>query len=167
MSALPVSPDEAPVAAQIPRATSATSWRLVAAVGLAAIALAVPFALSDYRIFLVTMTLITAIAVLGLNMLVGYNGQLSLGHGALYALGAYVTAVLMEHGGFAWWATLPVSALVCFGFGQPNRKPNAKHTAADTGRVAHQAKPPCSMRIAVTYAPSAYSAPCPSDSWPL
>jgi len=117
MSALPVSPDEAPVAAQIPRATSATSWRLVAAVGLAAIALAVPFALSDYRIFLATMTLITAIAVLGLNMLVGYNGQLSLGHGALYALGAYVTAILMEHGGFAWWATLPVSAVVCFGFG--------------------------------------------------
>jgi len=117
MSALPVSPDEAPVAAQTPRATSATSWRLVAAVGLAAIALAVPFALSDYRIFLVTMTLITAIAVLGLNMLVGYNGQLSLGHGALYALGAYVTAILMEHGGFAWWATLPVSAVVCFGFG--------------------------------------------------
>jgi len=117
MSALPVSPDEAPVAAQTPRATSATSWRLVAAVGLAAIALAVPFALSDYRIFLATMTLITAIAVLGLNMLVGYNGQLSLGHGALYALGAYVTAILMEHGGFAWWATLPVSALVCFGLG--------------------------------------------------
>ena len=57
------------------------------------------------------------IGVLGLNMLVGYNGQLSLGHGALYALGAYVTAVLMEHGGFAWWATLPVSAAVCFGFG--------------------------------------------------
>lgn len=117
MSALPVSPDEAPVAAPAPGATSAASWRLVAAVGLAAIALAVPFALSDYRIFLATMTLITAIAVLGLNMLVGYNGQLSLGHGALYALGAYVTAILTEHGGFAWWATLPVSAVVCFGFG--------------------------------------------------
>jgi branched-chain amino acid transport system permease protein len=114
MSALPVSPDEVPVAAP---ALSATPWRFVAAVVLAAIALAVPFALSDYRIFLATMTLITAIAVLGLNMLVGYNGQLSLGHGALYALGAYVTAILMEHGGFAWWATLPVSAVVCFAFG--------------------------------------------------
>jgi len=114
MSALPLSPDEVPVAAP---ASSATPWRLVAAVALAAVALTVPFALSDYRIFLATMTLITAIAVLGLNMLVGYNGQLSLGHGALYALGAYVTAILMEHGGFAWWATLPVSAVVCFGFG--------------------------------------------------
>jgi branched-chain amino acid transport system permease protein len=94
-----------------------TPWRTIGLVVLAAAALAVPFALTDYRIFLVTSTLITAIAVLGLNMLVGYNGQLSLGHGALYALGAYVTAILMEHAGFAWWATLPVSAAICFAFG--------------------------------------------------
>ncbi len=84
---------------------------------LLALALAMPFVLSDYRLFLATMTLITAIAVLGLNILVGYNGQLSLGHGAIYALGAYVTAVLMEHASFAWWATLPISAIVCFAFG--------------------------------------------------
>jgi branched-chain amino acid transport system permease protein len=84
---------------------------------LVAIAVALPFVLSDYRLFLATMTLITAIAVLGLNMLVGYNGQLSLGHGAIYALGAYTTAILIEHGGWAWWATLPVSAAVCFVFG--------------------------------------------------
>jgi branched-chain amino acid transport system permease protein len=73
--------------------------------------------MSYYRIFLVTSALIAAIAVLGLNMLVGYSGQLSLGHGALYALGAYVTAILMEHAHFAWWATLPTSATVCFVFG--------------------------------------------------
>jgi branched-chain amino acid transport system permease protein len=117
MSTLPVSPDEAPVMATPPAVASLTSGRMLALVALAVVALAVPFALSDYRIFLVTMTLISAIAVLGLNMLVGYNGQLSLGHGALYAIGAYVTAILMERGGFPWWATLPVSAVVCFGFG--------------------------------------------------
>ena len=117
MSALPLSTERsssmAPQAVQDVR--SARRWIAVGV--LAVVALAVPFVLSDYRIFLVTMTLITAIGVLGLNMLVGYNGQLSLGHGALYAIGAYVTAILMEHADFAWWATLPVSAVVCFIFG--------------------------------------------------
>jgi branched-chain amino acid transport system permease protein len=116
MSALPFIPEQAPALAA-DAAPARSPWRIAAFALLAIASLALPFALSDYRLFLVTMTLITAIGVLGLNMLVGYNGQLSLGHGALYALGAYVTAVLMEHGGFAWWATLPVSAAVCFGFG--------------------------------------------------
>lgn len=80
-------------------------------------AIALPFFVSDYRVFQGTMALIMAIAVLGLNMLVGYNGQLSLGHGAIYALGAYTTAVLIEHAGFTWWATLPVAGIVCFVFG--------------------------------------------------
>lgn len=91
--------------------------RFLALALLAAAAVAAPFVLSDYTVFLVTSTLIAAIAVLGLNLLVGYNGQLSLGHGALYALGAYVTAILMEHAHFAWWTTLPVSGVVCFVFG--------------------------------------------------
>jgi branched-chain amino acid transport system permease protein len=98
-------------------ARPAVSSRAIFLALLAAAAMAVPWMLTDYSIFLVTSTLITAIAVLGLNMLVGYNGQLSLGHGALYALGAYVTAILMEHAQFPWWATLPVSAIVCFAFG--------------------------------------------------
>ena len=118
MSSLPVSADRAPrTAAGTASRRGATSWRLPALAPLAAGGPALPFVLSDYRIFLVTMTLITAIAVLGLNMLVGYNGQLSLGHGAIYALGAYVTAILMEHAGVAWWVTLPISAVTCFVFG--------------------------------------------------
>ena len=39
--------------------------------------------------------MVYAIALLGLNMLTGYNGQISLGHGAFYAIGAYTAAVLM------------------------------------------------------------------------
>ena len=92
-------------------------WKFVSIISLLILAFALVFLLSDYRLFLLTMTLITAIAVLGLNILVGYNGQLSLGHGAIYAMGAYVTAVLMEHAGLAWWVTLPISAVVCFVFG--------------------------------------------------
>ncbi|WP_137890432.1 branched-chain amino acid ABC transporter permease [Ramlibacter sp. 2FC] len=116
-STLSISADDAALAPAVPTLRARTPWRVVAIAILAAAAIAVPFVMSDYRIFLVTSTLITAIAVLGLNMLVGYNGQLSLGHGALYAMGAYVTAILMEHAQFAWWATLPISALICFVFG--------------------------------------------------
>ena len=41
------------------------------------------------------MVIVYAIAILGLAILTGFNGQISLGHGAFYAIGAYVTAVLM------------------------------------------------------------------------
>jgi branched-chain amino acid transport system permease protein len=50
-------------------------------------------------------------------MLTGYNGQISLGHGAFYAIGAYVAAVLMDRFGWPYWATLPVAGVVCFGSG--------------------------------------------------
>jgi branched-chain amino acid transport system permease protein len=59
------------------------------------------------------MVLVYAIVLLGLNIL-GYNGQISLGHGAFYAIGAYVAAILMEHFGWPYWATLPVAGAVCF-----------------------------------------------------
>ena len=50
---------------------------------------------SDYHLFQLTMVVVYAIAILGLAILTGFNGQISLGHGAFYAIGAYVTAVLM------------------------------------------------------------------------
>ena len=53
--------------------------------------------LSDYRTFQLTLALVYAIAILGLNLLTGYNGQFSLGHGAFYALGAYTAAIMMTH----------------------------------------------------------------------
>ena len=46
---------------------------------------ALPFVLSNYRVFQLTLVLVYAIALLGLNILTGYNGQISLGHGAFYA----------------------------------------------------------------------------------
>ncbi|HEX4369554.1 MAG TPA: branched-chain amino acid ABC transporter permease, partial [Rhodopila sp.] len=45
--------------------------------------------------------------------LTGFNGQISLGHGAFYAIGAYTTAILMSSWNVPYWATLPISALVC------------------------------------------------------
>ncbi|MBM3645087.1 MAG: branched-chain amino acid ABC transporter permease [Alphaproteobacteria bacterium] len=77
----------------------------------------VPDIVSDYRLFLVTTMMIAAIAVLGLNLLTGFNGQISLGHGAFYAVGAYVAAVAMEQANCPYWLTIPLAAVICFGFG--------------------------------------------------
>ena len=94
---------------------------LLAVLLLAACAL--PFLVSNYRTFQFTLALVYSIALLGLNMLTGYNGQISLGHGAFYAIGAYTAAILMDQYGMPYWATLPVAALVCliagFLFGLP------------------------------------------------
>src|SRR5262245_29911833 len=73
-----------------------------------------PDTVSDYRLFLVSTMMIAAIAVLGLNLLTGFNGQISLGHGAFYAVGAYTAAILMDQLDFPYWATLPFAAAVCF-----------------------------------------------------
>jgi branched-chain amino acid transport system permease protein len=69
--------------------------------------------LSDYHLFQLTMVIVYAIAILGLAILTGFNGQISLGHGAFYAIGAYTTAILMYQYNVPYWATLPVSAIVC------------------------------------------------------
>ena len=68
-------------------------------------ACALPFVVSNYRVFQLTLVLVYAIALLGLNMLTGYNGQISLGHGAFYAIGAYAAAILMDKCGVPYWAT--------------------------------------------------------------
>ncbi len=75
------------------------------------------FIVSDYRLFQLTTMTIYAIAILGLALVTGYNGQISLGHGAFYAVGAYVTAILISLYDVPYWATLPVSAAACAGIG--------------------------------------------------
>jgi len=81
---------------------------------LLGLACALPFVVSNYRTFQLTLVLVYAIALLGLNILTGYSGQISLGHGAFYALGAYCAAILMDKAGLPYWATLPAAGAVCF-----------------------------------------------------
>jgi branched-chain amino acid transport system permease protein len=88
--------------------------KLVAVAIAVALACALPFVLGNYRVFQLTLVLAYAIALLGLNMLTGYNGQISLGHGAFYAIGAYTAAILMDKVGLPYWATIPISGTVCF-----------------------------------------------------
>ena len=111
---------------------------LVALVLLAACAL--PFLVSDYRTFQFTLALVYSIALLGLNLLTGYNGQISLGHGAFYAIGAYTTAILMDQYGVPYWATIPIAAVVClvvgFLFGLPALRLEGLYLALATFALA-------------------------------
>jgi branched-chain amino acid transport system permease protein len=92
-----------------------TPWIVTLLVLLAVI---VPLArFTDYHLFQLTMVVVYAIAILGLALLTGFNGQISLGHGAFYAIGAYTTAILMTTWSVPYWLTLPVSAVVCAGVG--------------------------------------------------
>jgi branched-chain amino acid transport system permease protein len=93
------------------------AWRWPAGAALALLAVALPFMISNYHVFVLTQVMIYAIAVLGLNILTGYNGQISLGHGGFFAAGAYTAAILMHRYGVPYWATLPPAALVCFALG--------------------------------------------------
>ena len=100
-----------------------TKKNLVLLAVLLAVVCALPFLVSNYRTFQLTLVMIYAIALLGLNILTGYNGQISLGHGAFYAIGAYTAAILMDQAGAPYWATLPAAGAVCllagFLFGLP------------------------------------------------
>jgi branched-chain amino acid transport system permease protein len=87
---------------------------LLAFSAVVAVAALVPAFATDLQLFRLTNVLVYAIALLGLNILVGYNGQISLGHGAFYAIGAYTTAILVVHAGVPHWATIPVAGVACF-----------------------------------------------------
>lgn len=85
--------------------------------GAVAILALLPFVLHSFFVFQVTMVMIYAIAIIGLNLLTGFNGQLSLGHAAFYAIGAYTAAIMMDSFGVSYVWTLPVAAVICFVFG--------------------------------------------------
>jgi branched-chain amino acid transport system permease protein len=79
--------------------------------------LAGTFLLSGYHLFQLTLVAVYAIAILGMTVLTGINGQISLGHGAFYAIGAYTTGILMTTWNVPYWATLPAAAVCCAAFG--------------------------------------------------
>ena len=89
---------------------------------LAAIA-ALPFVLGEFRVTQFTYVGTFAIALLGLSILTGYTGQISLGHGGFMAIGAYVTAILSVDHGVYYLLTVPLGGLaagvVGFLFGFP------------------------------------------------
>ena len=109
---------------------------LAGALALLAVAAALAFLVKGYVLFQATMLLSYAIALVGLNLLTGYNGQISLGHGAFFAIGAYTVGVLMDKASAPYWLAVPAGGIVClavgYAFGRPALKLQGLYLALAT-----------------------------------
>jgi branched-chain amino acid transport system permease protein len=81
---------------------------------VAAVLSLLPFVLSDYNVSLAAQVGIFFIAVLGLNILTGYTGQISIGHGAFMAIGGYTTAVMSRDHHTNLVVTMLMAFAICF-----------------------------------------------------
>jgi branched-chain amino acid transport system permease protein len=77
----------------------------------------VPTVTDQFVTFEFAKVAIFAIALIGLNLLTGYSGQISLGNGAFMAVGGYTTAILVQRTGVPYWVTIPAAALLAGAFG--------------------------------------------------
>ena len=89
--------------------------RIALAIALVALACA-PLGLKNYGVYLLTLWCVYVMAGMGLNLTVGYAGQMSIGHAAFLGIGAYTAAILMKLG-WSFWFVLPVAGLLCFAVG--------------------------------------------------
>jgi len=86
--------------------------------GVLLVALAVfPFMAGDYLLYMANLTGVAVIGAVGLNILTGAAGQISLGHAAFVGIGAYSTALLTTRLGLPFWICLPLSGLLSAFFG--------------------------------------------------
>ena len=85
--------------------------------GAAALVALLPFTLSGYNQVLASKVALYFIAILGLQILTGYTGQISIGHGAFMAIGGYTTAILAADHGWSLIPTIPIAFLIAFGCG--------------------------------------------------
>jgi branched-chain amino acid transport system permease protein len=96
--------------------TAAGRTRIVVAVAAAAFLVLAPFGLKPYGIYLLSLWAVTTIAAIGLNLTLGYAGQISLAQAAFVGIGAYTAALLTTQGWPLWSAFLLATAL-CFVIG--------------------------------------------------
>jgi branched-chain amino acid transport system permease protein len=98
--------------------------RLAMLVGLVILFAVVPFIVNAYILYIINTIGIFAIAAIGLNLLIGYTGQISLGHGAFFGVGAYSAAILSTKIGMPFIVAVPaagvVTAIVGMIFGSPS-----------------------------------------------
>src|SRR5690349_19009684 len=104
------------------------------------VAALLPFAVKNFILFQLTLAMVYGIAILGLNLLTGFNGQFSLGHSAFYAIGAYTAAIMMDRFDLPYWLTLPVAGILClimgFLFGLPALRLDGLYLALATFALA-------------------------------
>jgi branched-chain amino acid transport system permease protein len=72
----------------------------------------VPLVFGEYYLSIANLVLISIVGALGLNILVGYTGQISIGHAAFMSVGAYTAANLAVRAGLPFWITLPAGGLM-------------------------------------------------------
>ncbi|MGI8937987.1 MAG: branched-chain amino acid ABC transporter permease [Iamia sp.] len=89
-----------------------TRLRIVVGIAVAALALWLPYFNQAAENQELSRVLYVAIAAMGLNLLTGFNGQISIGHGAFFGVGAFTTAILMDSHGWGFESTIPMAALV-------------------------------------------------------
>jgi branched-chain amino acid transport system permease protein len=138
MSAVENLATPAPVVEAVPK--RAMTLSLGTTLVVLALLVVVPLFVKNFIIFQLTMLLIYGLAVLALNILTGGSGQFSLGQSAFYALGAYTSAILMEHYDINYALTLPVAGVICFAagflFGQPALRLSGVYLALATFALA-------------------------------
>jgi branched-chain amino acid transport system permease protein len=89
--------------------------RVCFAVLIFAVLLIIPGFLNGYWIYILSLVGVYAIAAIGLNLLLGYTGLVSLGHAGFFAIGAYGTAGMAVHLGLPFWLAIPLGSLMaCF-----------------------------------------------------
>jgi branched-chain amino acid transport system permease protein len=86
-----------------------------------------PFVVRNiYFLHLANIAMIMIILTMGLNLLTGYAGQISIGHAAFYGIGAYTSAFLTQRLGLSFWVALPLASLNCGLIGYLIGKPTLK-----------------------------------------
>src|ERR1700686_3235098 len=85
-------------------------WAVAAFAGLFIVI--VPLTLGEYYVSILNLILIAVVGALGLNILVGYTGQISIGHGAFMSVGSYTAANLVVHLHAPFWGTIPAGGLM-------------------------------------------------------
>jgi branched-chain amino acid transport system permease protein len=84
---------------------------------LVALLVILPLLLNDYYLSILSLVLIAIVGALGLNILVGYTGQISVGHGALMSVGAYTAANLITRVHAPFWLALPAGGAMAAAIG--------------------------------------------------
>jgi branched-chain amino acid transport system permease protein len=85
--------------------------------GLAVLFVVLPLSLSEYYLSILNLILIAVVGALGLNILVGYTGQISVGHGALMSVGAYTAANLITRLQAPFWLAVPAGGVMAAAIG--------------------------------------------------
>ncbi len=133
-------------------------------------AVALPFNSSPVLNGDLTLVMVYAVAALGLNLLVGYGGQISLGHGAFFAVGAYTAGALLAKTDLPWPLAVPAAGVAGFllglAFGVPALRLRGLYLALVTLALAVAAGPVIKRAEPLTGGVSGLAVPQPPvPSW--